>query len=208
MADGSLSIAGANTLDQATIRKWWGTRGNARLNCPVDQLIGWYLSEGADQGIRGDVAFAQAIIETGHFTNNDTTINNFAGIGHGNNSPSGFDFGDPQTGVRAHIQHLFMVVNGPGATLAHPKVGPSAPYQASTWSGLDGHWAVPGVGYGNTIVSVWSSMASGVAPASGPTAPGPVTAPPVIVYPTPPGATMPTFDPAFRAQATIDKLKL
>jgi len=31
-------------------------------------------------GYRGEWAFAQAILETGHFTNSDTGINNYAGI--------------------------------------------------------------------------------------------------------------------------------
>ena len=208
MTDGSLSIAGPNTLSQATIRAWWGTRGNARLRCSIDQLIAWYLSEGAAQGIRGDVAFAQAIQETGHFTNTDTSArNNFAGIMHYNNAPAGLDFADPQTGIRAHIQLLEEVVNGNGAHLAFPKVAPNwAGPKATTWSGLDGHWAVPGVGYGNTIVAIWNQIAGGTPPAAGASGAGIIPVPPA--FPPPPTSEMPHIDPEWQPERVIDNLKL
>lgn len=207
MADGSLPIAGPNTLTQIQIRRWWGSRGNARINGTIDQLIAAYLSEGHDQGIRGDVAFAQAVKETGYFTNNDTKRNNYAGIGHYNNAPAGFDFSDLEIGVRAQIQLLYKIVNGNDALLVYPNVAPRwAGPRASTWSGLDGHWAVPGVGYGNSVVSLWSSIAAGTTPAAGTSPTPPVSIPPA--FPPPPASTLPTIRDDWKASATIDNLQL
>lgn len=207
MADGSLSIAGPNTLTQIQIRRWWGTRGNARINGTIDQLIAAYLSEGHDQGIRGDVAFAQAVKETGYFTNSDTARNNYAGIGHYNNAPAGFDFADVEMGVRAQIQLLAKIVHGNNFLLTYANVAPRwAGPSATTWSGLDGHWAVPGVGYGNSVVSLWTSMAGGTVPVSGTTDTAPVVAAPA--FPAPPVVNMPPILSVWKASPTIDKLHL
>lgn len=54
--------------------------------------------------MRGDIALAQAVHETGHFASPDTARNNFAGIGHPDGAPGGHGFPNARTGVRAHIQ--------------------------------------------------------------------------------------------------------
>ena len=67
-----------------------------------------YLDEGAKVGVRGDVAFAQSILETGGFAHPGSSAdnNNFAGIGWCDSCKHGFDFPDAQTGVRAQVQLL------------------------------------------------------------------------------------------------------
>ena len=74
---------------------------------PIDELIGAFIDEGAAEGVRGDMAFAQSIHETGSFANSDTIgRNNFAGIGHCEACGGGFAFATAQIGVRAQIQLL------------------------------------------------------------------------------------------------------
>ena len=66
----------------------------------------FYLSEGLAEGVRGDIAFAQAMVETGAFTSPLTRHNNFAGIGTCDSCATGYDFESPQLGVRAQMQLL------------------------------------------------------------------------------------------------------
>ena len=63
--------------------------------------------------MRGDVAFAQSILETGGFANpgSAATDNNFAGIGWCDSCKHGFNFPDAQTGVRAQLQLLRIYVD-------------------------------------------------------------------------------------------------
>jgi hypothetical protein len=103
-----LTIEGANLATAEELAQWFAAQNLAsRANAPVEDLTGWFVSEGADENIRGDMAFAQAIVETGYFANPDTVNgNNFAGIGNCDTCPSGFAFPDVQSGVRGQIQLL------------------------------------------------------------------------------------------------------
>lgn len=88
------------------------------VNPDVDQkiidMIPYYLSEGATEGVRGDIAFAQSCVETGYFkfekmgTGSAVTIddNNFCGLGVTTLGEKGCIFETPQLGIRAQIQHL------------------------------------------------------------------------------------------------------
>ncbi len=73
-------------------------------------MIPLYLSEGAAEGIRGDIAFAQSCLETGDFTFSGSAVtlsqNNFCGMGVTSNGMKGNSFSSPQLGIRAQIQHL------------------------------------------------------------------------------------------------------
>ena len=83
-----------------------GARPN--ITVPARVLAQLYLDEGAKVGVRGDVAFAQSILETGGFAHPGSSAdnNNFAGIGWCDSCKHGFDFPDAQTGVRAQVQLL------------------------------------------------------------------------------------------------------
>lgn len=80
----------------------------------VIDMIPYYLSEGAAEGVRGDIAFAQSCLETGYFkfekagTGSAVTIdqNNFCGLGVTSLGVKGESFPTPQIGIRAQIQHL------------------------------------------------------------------------------------------------------
>ena len=58
------------------------TNPSPGINCTVDELVNYYIEEGLKEGIRGDVAFAQSIHETGFFRYGGQVLpeqNNYAG---------------------------------------------------------------------------------------------------------------------------------
>ena len=68
-----------------------------------------YFEEAEMEGIKAEVAFAQAMLETGYLQyGKDVKIEqfNFAGLGATGNGATGESFPDVRTGIRAHIQHL------------------------------------------------------------------------------------------------------
>ena len=63
-----------------------------------------FVEEGALAGVRGDIAFAQSMIETGSFT--EFKGNNFSGIGVCDSCTGGYLFDAARDGVRAQMQLL------------------------------------------------------------------------------------------------------
>ena len=158
--DGTPSILGPSTLTAADLRKWWDASGRAqpaRLRIAISDLIALYLSEGEAEGVRGDMAFAQAVGETGYFTNSDTSINNYAGIAHYDGTDSGAGFRDAIIGVRAHIQLLKKFAAGNDVNPANADVSPNAGAAATTWGALAGTWASAPT-YWTLLSDVYGSM--------------------------------------------------
>lgn len=141
-------------------------------SCSVEELAGMFLEEGAAGGVRGDVAWAQSLHETGFFRFDGIVLptqNNFAGIGalNGNAQGQAASFPDPRTGVRAQIQHLKAYAST--EPLAKACVDPrfslvargSAPYVE--WLGAADNpggtgWAVPGKGYGTRVLELLAGI--------------------------------------------------
>lgn len=73
-------------------------------------MIPLYITEGALEGVRGDIAFAQSCLETGNLTFSGSAVtldqNNFCGMGVTRTGVKGNSFKTPKEGVRAQIQHL------------------------------------------------------------------------------------------------------
>lgn len=73
-------------------------------------MIPLYITEGALEGVRGDIAFAQSCLETGNFTFSGSAVtpdqNNFCGMGVTSIGTKGNSFKTPKEGIRAQIQHL------------------------------------------------------------------------------------------------------
>jgi len=85
-----------------------------KINPRAPDLAALYIEEGIAEGIRGDIAFAQACLETGNFVfGGDVKAEqyNYAGIGAVGGGAPGNSFASPQIGVRAQIQHLKAYVN-------------------------------------------------------------------------------------------------
>jgi hypothetical protein len=164
--DVSPSVMGDPVLTAAEIVGWYYVQGIQGYVAGVDltTLTGYYVDEGNAEHIRGDVAFAQSVIETGAFTSPLTTHNNFAGIGACDSCATGFDFPSPQMGVRAQAQllHAYADKDLRTAMLANPSVG-SDPDTLGvrgccmTWNRLTGTWASD-PNYGPKIMTVYLSM--------------------------------------------------
>lgn len=162
-------------------------------SCTLEQLAEIFLEEGKAEGVRGDVAFAQSLHETGYFKFGGIVLpsqNNYAGIGalNGNATGQAATFPDPRTGVRAQIQHLKAYAST--EPLVNTCVDPrfslvtrgSAPYVE--WLGAADNpngkgWAVPGSGYGANVVKLLGQIMAQEAPES----PSPAPEPDPLNYP-------------------------
>jgi hypothetical protein len=164
--DVSPSVLGDAVLTADEIVGWYRAQTVSGYAVSVDlpTLASYYIDEGAAEGIRGDIAFAQSMVETGSFTSPLTTHNNFAGIGACDSCETGFDFPSPRAGVRAQAQllHAYADRTLRLATLANPAVG-SNPDNLSvrgccaTWNKLTGTWATD-PNYGPKIMTIYLSM--------------------------------------------------
>ncbi len=110
---------GPSDLTAEQLAAWFKSTGHVARLVPgttIDDLTKIYIEEGAAENVRGDVAFAQSIIETGYFNfpaNGQVKItdNDFAGMGACDSCSQGRVFPTPRDGVRAQIQHLLNYAN-------------------------------------------------------------------------------------------------
>ena len=82
---------------------------NPKIPISAVELANTYLDEGKIEGVRGDFAFAQSIIETGYFRFGGCVLPeqyNYCGLGSTTKGVKGLYFSSPQEGIRAQIQHL------------------------------------------------------------------------------------------------------
>ncbi|MBR6012368.1 MAG: glucosaminidase domain-containing protein [Selenomonadaceae bacterium] len=140
---------------------------NPNLNVSAEEIVAYYYEEGMREGIRPDVAFAQALKETGFFRYGGTVTpdqNNYCGLGTTSATVKGNYFSDPKMGVRAHIQHLlaYSSTRLPSTEIVDPRYSiVRKVYGSKTlskWSDLNGRWAVPGRGYGQEILSMFRDI--------------------------------------------------
>jgi hypothetical protein len=181
-ASGGLSILGPSTLTAEQLSAYWDARDGtqpAKLTVPIDTLIKAYIDAGTAEGVRGDVAFVQSLIETGWFTNGDTARNNFAGIAHYDNAPAGMDFPTAAAGATGQIQLLKRYAAGNDVKLALTDYAPRAGARATTFEQLAGTWATDTT-YGTKIVGQYQRVLE-AAGASGPAQGTCPEAPPSVV---------------------------
>ncbi len=180
--NGQMSIMGESTVSAEALRQLM------LANNPLapSELPELYLQIARDYGIRGDVAFCQAAKETGWwkygglvqaYQNNYCGLSATGSAATGNEDLRGADpsrvwfeagvhgaiFKTPADGVEAHIQHLYAYASKSalpgGKTLVDPRFVLINRGVAATWSDLDGRWAVPGVGYGQSIINDYYARA-------------------------------------------------
>lgn len=112
--EGYTSIAGTAKATVGQMTAYIKAK-NPAVPASVLNMIPLYLTEGAAEGIRGDVAFAQSCLETGNFGFAGSAVtldqNNFCGMGVTSNGVKGNSFDSPQMGIRAQIQHLKAYAN-------------------------------------------------------------------------------------------------
>ncbi|MGI6254229.1 MAG: N-acetylmuramoyl-L-alanine amidase [Acutalibacter sp.] len=140
--------------------------------CTLEELAQMFIEEGKVEGVRGDVAFAQSLKETGYFKYGGIVLptqNNYAGIGalNGNATGQAATFPSPRIGVRAQIQHLKAYASK--EPLKNECVDPRfhlvtrGSAQFVEWLGASDNpqgkgWAVPGKGYGASIVTLLNAI--------------------------------------------------
>lgn len=167
---GQLSLLGGPALDAAQMVAWYQAQGYVDLTtAPIAQLAAWYLQAGTYEGVRGDVAFAQAVLETGGFSSPDAVdFSNFAGIGHCDTCATGWRFPSPAGGVLGQVQLLrIFAAAGPPPRGAPRPVLPvlTAAKQmragcCATVESLTGVWATDPT-YGSQILAIYASMLEG-----------------------------------------------
>ena len=131
------------------------------------ELVAYYYEEGAREGIRPDVAFAQALKETGFFRYGGTVTpdqNNYCGLGTTSTEIKGAYFATSQIGVRAHIQHLlaYASTRRPVRPVVDPRYNlvrnVYGTITLGNWQDLNGRWAVTGDSYGQSILSMFRAI--------------------------------------------------
>jgi murein DD-endopeptidase MepM/ murein hydrolase activator NlpD len=160
----SVSIMGPALATPDRVLAWWGERPEPiRLRVSVSELVAVYYAEGTAEGVRPELALAQAVHETGYFASTDTAINNYAGIGHPDGAGAGHRFESPEIGVRAHVQLLRAYAEGNDAEFTSERVAPRAGARAGTLVELAGTWATDPA-YGAKVVDVLTAIIGAAAP--------------------------------------------
>ena len=127
-----------------------------------------YYDTGNRWGIRGDIALCQACIETGWFRYEGGTAvtpsdHNYCGLGVTTLGQKGCQFGSVQTGVDAHLQHLWSyATTAPlpsGWTKVDPRFGYNSKHSAYFENFGNGVWAMAS-GYGTRIMQLYNEMAA------------------------------------------------
>lgn len=125
-----------------------------------------YINVGGSYGIRGDIAFCQAILETGWFrfdrgTAVDPTQHNYCGLGVVTTGLHGASFITVHEGVTAHIQHLYAYAKTDplpeGEILVDPRFSAVRRGVAPEWSDLNNRWAMNPI-YGSKILKIYSDL--------------------------------------------------
>ena len=120
-----------------------------------------------NENIRPDLAFCQAIVETGFFKYGGDVLpsqNNFCGLGTVGGGAKGVRFKTPAEGARAHIQHLlaYSRVELPKTKIIDPRYKLVHGIRMERglihkWSGLNGTWAMGG-NYCEKIMTHYQNM--------------------------------------------------
>lgn len=164
---GAVSLLGGSALNAGQLAAWYHWEGYADLtSVSIEQLASWYIQAGTREGLRGDVAFAQAVLETGGFSSPDAVdLNNYAGIGHCDSCASGWQFPSPNGGVVGQVQLLRIFATtsapppgAPGPVL--PSLTVSQQHEAGccpSVESLTGVWATDPT-YGSQILSIYQQM--------------------------------------------------
>ncbi len=137
------------------------------ISVTPEELVSYYYEEATREGVRPDVAFAQALHETGNFSYGGTVTpdqNNYCGLGTTSDYVQGGYFPSAQIGVRAHIQHLlaYATTRLPSEEIVDPRYLMVRDIYGSmtlpSWLDLNGRWAVPGTTYGQRIMNIFQQI--------------------------------------------------
>jgi hypothetical protein len=167
-------VMGPTVLNAAEMAAWLRTTGSSpRLSggMTLEQIAQMFVDEGTTENVRGDVAFAQAYIETGGFSAGGSD-NNFSGLGACDGCGGQNRFPNALEGIRAQIQLLKAFAGG------GPLVNPASPYwwgpdpmtaankyasfggtgSAPTWRAMGGGKWASDSGYSGKVLGTYDKM--------------------------------------------------
>jgi predicted nucleic acid-binding Zn-ribbon protein len=148
-------VMGPTVLNAAEMAAWPRSTGSSpRLSggMALEQIAQMFVDEGTAENVRGDVAFAQAYIETGGFSAGGSD-NNFSGLGACDGCGGQNRFPNALEGIRAQIQLLKAYAGG------GPLVNPASPYW---WGGDPMTAATKYARFGGTgSAPTWRAMGGG-----------------------------------------------
>jgi Mannosyl-glycoprotein endo-beta-N-acetylglucosaminidase len=166
-ARGPVPVMGQSSLGAEQMAGYfWAHQppGSPCVTVSIEELTAYFVWYGNAENVRGDIAFAQALVETGWFRypgSVECWQNNYGGF-------DGTSLPDADTGVRAHIQHLRAYAD-PSATtctqppLATPCADPRFDFvspkgKAPDWNDMgNGNWAAAS-NYAATVLTVYNEM--------------------------------------------------
>ena len=164
----SIPILGSSVATKGQAINLIKANGNKiKLDCSVEEIVNLYWVEAEREGVRPDIALAQALVETGYFGYGGTVQpkqNNFCGLGTTGKKVKGAKFKTPEIGVRAHIQHLlaYSTTKKPSINIVDPRYDLAHAIRKERglidkWSGLQGTWAM-GSEYCEKIMVIYQAM--------------------------------------------------
>ena len=138
--------------------------GSPCLTVSVEDLTADFEWHGNVENVRGDIAFAQSIVETGWFRYGGSVQcdqNNYGGF-------VGKSFLDAETGVRAQIQHLRAYADPSATSCSQPPLATpcadttfdfvSPKGKAPNWNDMgNGNWAAAS-DYAGKVLTVYNEM--------------------------------------------------
>lgn len=143
------------------------SNSDLKLSCSAEEIVDLYWQEAGREGVRQDLAFAQALVETGFFRFGGDVKpeqNNFCGLGTTGGGVKGAHFKTPELGARAHIQHLlaYTTQKHPSTKIIDPRYDLAHAIRlerglCDTWYKLNGTWAMS-PNYSEKIMGVWQRM--------------------------------------------------
>lgn len=167
------------------VKNYWAKTGKENKESEKDllEIATLFLEVGKKYGIRGDVAFAQALHETHYFLFDLGTAvtpdqHNYCGMGVVKKGLKGNSFLTIKDGVTAQIQHLYAYATKKDLPVGEKLLDPRYIYVtrgiAPNWEDLAGKWAYPGFNrdkyksleealiaketYGQKIISIYEEM--------------------------------------------------
>lgn len=132
----------------------------------IKEIAKSFIEVGKLYGVRGDIAYCQAVIETGWFKFDKGTAvtydqHNYCGLGVTSKGVKGHSFKTVREGVTAMIQHLYAYATKnsipKGETIVDPRFKYVTRGIAPTWEGLSNKWAM-NANYGSHILEMYDQL--------------------------------------------------
>ena len=131
----------------------------SRGACSIDDFLIILYEESLSEGVCPEVVYAQVMKETGYLRFGNLVQAdqcNFAGIGATGPGHPGYTFSSVREGLRAQVQHLkaYACAEPLNNPCVDPRFGLVTRGCAPKTTDLNGRWAVPGEGYGESLNSI------------------------------------------------------